>query len=114
MSIARLRRIAFGAPTEKTATLCPEAAAAKANKAPGKTKAKGHGRRRASSYAGAKRAPESHPTLKAGDVCPDCQKGKLRTQPDPAPAVEDDPGRWLPWNYKEVLAAAQPQQAVSA
>ncbi|HUF60617.1 MAG TPA: transposase, partial [Verrucomicrobiales bacterium] len=87
MSIARLRRIAFGAPTEKTATLCPEIAAAKANKAPGKAKTKGHGRRSASSYTGAKRVPVSHPTLKAGDACLDCQKGKLRTQPDRAPVI---------------------------
>ncbi|HUF63207.1 MAG TPA: IS66 family transposase [Verrucomicrobiales bacterium] len=88
MSISRLRRIAFGASTEKTAALCREGAAAEAVKAPGKTKRKGHGRRPASSYTGAKRVPVSHPTLKAGDGCPDCQKGKVRTLPEPAPVIK--------------------------
>ena len=46
-------------------------------------KRKGHGRNGASKYSGAKRVKVSHPTLKKGDRCPGCLKGKLYNNIDP-------------------------------
>ena len=37
----------------------------------------GHGRNSGASYSGAERVFCSHPTLKAGDLCPQCEKGRL-------------------------------------
>jgi transposase len=76
MSLERLRRMAFGAPTEKTATVCPAAAPAPASGL-GRRR-KGHGRAAARHYTGARRVPVPHPSLRPGQLCPDCQKGKLR------------------------------------
>ena len=45
-------------------------------KKPGK-KRKGHGRNGASSYTGAKKVTVNHETLKHGDPCPECPKGKV-------------------------------------
>jgi hypothetical protein len=87
MSLARLRRVAFGAPTEKTDTVCPPVDPAAANPKRPKRKRRGHGRNGARCYTGAKRLPVSHPILKPGDQCPACEKGKLRRQPKPAPVV---------------------------
>ncbi len=87
MSLARLRRIAFGAPTEKTATVCPPAVdGSPAPQAP-KTRRQGHGRCGAAAYTGARRVKVPHPTLKPGNPCPACGKGKLRRQPKPATAI---------------------------
>jgi hypothetical protein len=87
MSLARLRRVAFGAPTEKTATVCPPASPAPPPPAPPRRKRKGHGRQAARAYTGARRVPVSHPSLPPGAVCPACRQGKLRRQPQPAPAL---------------------------
>jgi transposase len=40
-------------------------------------KRKGHGRRGAKEYTGAERCPISHDSLKHGDRCPECLKGKV-------------------------------------
>ena len=37
----------------------------------------GHGRNGASSYTGARKETLSHPFLKKGDLCPECQRGKI-------------------------------------
>ena len=87
MSLARLRKVAFGTPTEKTATVCPPVDPPPEAEAQPQRKRKGHGRHGARSYTGARRVPVSHPTLKPGDLCPGCGKGKLRRQPKPAPAI---------------------------
>jgi hypothetical protein len=87
MSLARLRKVAFGAPTEKTATVCPPVDPAPQTEAQPPRQRKGHGRHGARSYTGARRVPVPHPTLKPGDPCPDCGQGKLRRQPRPAPAI---------------------------
>ncbi len=75
-SIQRLLRLIFGARTEKTSTVLkrssPEAATGAA-----KAKRKGHGRRAATAYWGAKKVSVPHGQLKAGDVCPGCTDGKL-------------------------------------
>jgi transposase len=87
MSLARVGKIAFGACTEKTAKICASGQAAPAKPDRPKGKRKGHGRHGSGAYTGARRIKVSHPTLKAGDNCPDCKKGKLRAQPKPAPVI---------------------------
>jgi transposase len=43
----------------------------------------GHGRNGAEAYAGARRIKVPHGSLKPGDHCPNCQKGKVYRQKDP-------------------------------
>jgi transposase len=43
----------------------------------------GHGRNGASSYTGAKKVAVTHPTIKPGDHCPGCEKGKVYPQKEP-------------------------------
>lgn len=71
-SIKRLLKMLFGSKTEK---------AEKKNTAalpkPAKPKKKGHGRNGANAYRGAKKVKVAHQTLKSGNDCPACEKGKL-------------------------------------
>jgi len=88
-TLGRLRRMLFGAKTEKTRNLlAPSDAAATSDKtqAP-KLRAKGHGRKAAQDYPGAKRVPVSHPKFHLGDLCPKCLKGKLYLLKIPARIV---------------------------
>ncbi|NVM57854.1 MAG: hypothetical protein HWN51_07030, partial [Desulfobacterales bacterium] len=63
----------------------------KANKSPPeegeKRKRKDHGRTVAASYWGAKRVQVMHQSLKAGDWCTQCGKGKLYELKTPSPIV---------------------------
>jgi len=86
-SIKRLLRLIFGARTEKTATVLrrpntPPSPVAGSDLS--KCKRKGHGRRAASVYWGAKRVAVAHAELEAGNACPDCQGGKLYDTRRPA------------------------------
>jgi len=79
LTIKRLQRILFGPSTEKTEKLLNKA---ERNRSPpggaaAKGKAKGHGRHGADSYWGAKRVRVTHQSLKVGDPCGLCGKGKL-------------------------------------
>jgi hypothetical protein len=91
VTIARLRKIIFGASTEKTSHVCGgdgDKSASKAAKALAKAdkpKPKGHGRNPASRYPGATKIRVAHPSLHAGDRCPECQRGTLG---DRAPATQ--------------------------
>jgi transposase len=97
-TIQRLRQMLFGASTEKTRNVLKknagETAAGTANgsgvdqssRLTGETgkqgfgsdsKPKGHGRNGAAAYSGATRIRVDHESLKAGDCCPLCEKGKL-------------------------------------
>ncbi|MBN1611989.1 MAG: transposase, partial [Polyangiaceae bacterium] len=112
-SIRRLRQMLFGARTEKTSTIfkdedllgeqapgsdevagdgdgvvsAPSAESKAAKGSRPKRKVKGHGRNGAADYHGAEHVPVSHPTLKRGDPCPACPKGKLYPVKDPATLV---------------------------
>jgi transposase len=100
-SIGRLRTLLFGARTEKTDTLFPDppadagAAAAPpggstntdASGTEGRPRRPGHGRNGAASYPGATTVCLKHGTLHAGERCPECLKGKLYAQPQPAVLV---------------------------
>ncbi len=110
-SIARLRKLLFGATTEKTADVVGRAASTPAasggqepddensnldagSSAPSgspaaspeeaaKEKKPGHGRNGAKDYPGATRVKVRHQSLKPGDACPDCLRGKAYEMADP-------------------------------
>ena len=82
MTLRKLRHMIFGPKTEKTSRVCPSPDSAAAKKPKGKRK--GHGRIKAKNYTGARWQFVAHPEFKAGDLCPDCLKGKLRVQKTPA------------------------------
>ena len=88
-SLARLRRMIFGAKTEKACKLLPATMAAIAAilSGPAKPKARGHGRKGAKDYPAARRVPVPHPHHKAGDLCPKCLKAKLHRFATPARLV---------------------------
>jgi transposase len=88
VTLARLRKMIFGARTEKTSQVCGDeqheknhTEEAKALAAGDKPKRKGHGRNPASRYPGATKNSIRHPTLRAGDRCPSCQRGTLGSRP---------------------------------
>jgi transposase len=100
MTIERLRRILFGASTEKTDKVFPDpppgegsagspAGAGDTPSASGTPPPRrpGHGRNGAAAYPGATKVCLKHGTLHAGDRCPECLKGKLYAQPQPAVLV---------------------------
>jgi hypothetical protein len=90
-SIARLRQLLFGAPTEKTGAVLKEAG----NKPPGgpeagqqeKAKRPGQGRNGAAAYTGAARQKVAHATLQGGEACQGCLKGKVYPLQEPAVRV---------------------------
>jgi len=88
ISIARLKRMLFGPSTETTAKVFPPQPRTDpaSDPAPGEPKAKrqGHGRHGSKDYPGAKRVPIAHPTLKVGQLCPQCLRAKLYLLKTPA------------------------------
>ena len=94
-SINRLRRIAFGATTEKTRAVLGQDRSNRVESqedgvtdtdatgkkgAPCKAKRRGHGRHCAAAYTGAPRVKIPHPHLLHADRCPACNSGKVRLQ----------------------------------
>jgi transposase len=87
-TIDRLRRMLFGASTEKTSQVIGETTAADASGGiVEKPKRPGHGRNGAAAYTGADKVKVPHPTLHGGDCCPECEKGKVYPLADPAVLV---------------------------
>jgi transposase len=88
-TMGRLARMIFGAKTEKTSQLFPQPPPAgfQGAAAAPPPKRKGHGRRSAADYPGAKRVQVPHPQLHPGDPCPDCRQGKLYLLKRPAQIV---------------------------
>lgn len=103
-SIQRLRRLIFGSGTETTRRVLGEAAggaggdASSAEGATGtpattsggneeKAKRPGHGRNGAVAYRGAEKVTVVHESLTHGVACPACDRGKVYTQPRPAPLL---------------------------
>jgi len=84
-SIRRLLRMLFGERTEKLKdviknqdkSLNSETASENTTDKGNKAKPKGHGRKAAADYNGAEQIKVLHATLKIGDNCPGCLKGKL-------------------------------------
>ena len=100
MTIERLRRMLFGARTEKTDKIFPDApkehdaaGATPSSDAPpgeaGKQRPRrpGHGRNGADAFTGAVKVCVVHGTLHHGERCPQCLKGKLYVQSQPAVLV---------------------------
>lgn len=79
-TIARLRKMLFGANTEKTRDVLKGARAKRGGKKTGskaQRKAPGHGRNGAAAYTGANREKVAHPSLHGGETCGGCLKGKV-------------------------------------
>ncbi len=97
-SIERLKRMLFGARTEKSSAVLGEpstgeeaAAEEKAGEKPdgseGGKKRQGHGRNGAAAYLGAEKLSIPHPSLHGGDVCPHCAIGKVYPMQEPGVRV---------------------------
>ena len=80
-SIKRLLGYLFGAPTETAKNIFPADGLQKTEPSKDSDKPKeprkGHGRLGIDSYAGARLVKLAHPSLTAGDSCPECPKGKV-------------------------------------
>jgi transposase len=84
VSLKRLLRYLLGAPTETAKNLFPknnskDAQAPEPKEPAGEQKAKrkGHGRHGSASYTGGSHVKVPHPSLKPGDCCPGCPKGRV-------------------------------------
>lgn len=89
-TIERLRRILFGASTEKTDKIFPDAAQPDSMPATDhrqRPRAPGHGRNGADAFVGAVKIVVPHARLHHGDRCPQCVRGKLYAQAHPAVLV---------------------------
>jgi transposase len=100
-TIARLRKLIFGASTEKTREVLGEEPASDGVGAAGedkpageqsgaagdKPKRPGHGRNGAAAYRGATRVKVLHASLCRGEACPACLKGKVYPMSEPAVLV---------------------------
>ena len=88
ISIARLKRMLFGHSTETTAKIFPPKPGTDPGSdpapAPAPAKRKGHGRNGSKDYPGATRVKIPHPTLKVGQLCPQCLRAKLYLLKTPA------------------------------
>jgi transposase len=94
-TISRLRKILFGASTEKTRNILAKESgkgetpaesqqAASPEDKPKEEKPKGHGRNGAAAFTGAKRVQVLHGSLMPGQRCTKCEKGKLYRIKEPA------------------------------
>lgn len=77
------------ATTEKTRVVLERAGVKPApdEQAKPKNKRKGHGRNPARAFDGAEKVNVAHPTLKTGDACPECLKGRVYPLKEPAVRV---------------------------
>jgi transposase len=91
-TLDKLRRLLCHSSTEKTKTVLKQAGIEtdeKKHKPPdtAKSKVPGHGRNGAAAYRGARKVEVSHASLKSGDQCPDCRRGKVYPQREPGVLV---------------------------
>lgn len=73
--------------TEKTSAVLPPDAAPAGKPDAGESAPVGHGRNPAAVFRGANRVAVAHPTLHSGDTCPECRRGKVYCQKEPATLV---------------------------
>jgi transposase len=85
-TIERLRRMLFGAGSEKTSRVMREGQSCRDGGGQ-KPRAPGHGRNGAAAYRGAQKVEVAHLSLSAGDRCPECPKGKVYPLGEPAVLV---------------------------
>ena len=86
-TLQSLRNLLCSAQTEKTASVLKRAGITTDQPQPPKPKAPGHGRHAAKAYRGAHKIHVAHVSLKAGDPCPECQRGKVYLQHEPGVLV---------------------------
>jgi transposase len=100
-SIERLKRMLFGAGTEKTREVLGEAptrdtppsieedsGVEEHPQGPDTAgQREGHGRNAAAAYTGARKVQIGHPSLHSGDACPGCQTGKVYPMSEPSKLV---------------------------
>jgi transposase len=86
-TISQLRALLMKPSTEKTDKVLEQVGLKPSSKSPlpgrGVKKKPGHGRNGAEAYRGAERIQVSHASLKPGDHCPECLKGKVYEQKEP-------------------------------
>jgi transposase len=87
-TLQSLRNLLCSAQTEKTASVLKRAGV-KTDKPPASPKPKppGHGRHGAKAYRGAHKVHVGHSSLKTGDLCPECHRGKVYLQREPGVLV---------------------------
>jgi len=73
--------------TEKTSAVLPSDTASAGKPDTSESAPAGHGRNPAAAFRGANKIAVAHPTLHSGDTCPECQRGKLYHQKEPATLV---------------------------
>ena len=73
--------------TEKTSAVLPPDAAPAGKPETGESAPAGHGRNGAAAFTGANRVAVAHATLHSGDPCPECRRGKVYRQKEPATLV---------------------------
>jgi transposase len=73
--------------TEKTSAVLPRDAAAAGKPKTGESAPAGHGRHSAAAFTGANRVAIAHASVHAGDLCPECLRGKVYRQKEPAALV---------------------------
>jgi transposase len=77
-SLGRLCKYLFGAPTETARNVLKDVRPSPSQEKPERSeKRKGHGRKPASDYNGGNKISLEHPSLKSGERCPECEKGKI-------------------------------------
>ena len=99
-SIQRLRKLLFGASTEKLRNIINETLghddqqqdkqqqdSQSDTSGQNKTQPKGHGRNGAGAYVGGEKVQVAHPSLQGGDACPRCKKGKVYETSEPSRLV---------------------------
>ena len=99
-SVSRLRKLLFGASTEKTSRVFGKTTGDKPGKDPSRAnggaldkpkkpdaKRPGHGRNGVAAYTGANKVKVPHPSLDTGDGCPACAKGRVYPLSDPSTLV---------------------------
>ncbi len=73
--------------TEKTSAVLPQDAAPAGKPETGESARAGHGRHSAAAFRGANRVTIAHATLHSGDLCPECRRGRVYRQKEPATLV---------------------------
>ena len=87
-TLQSLRNLLCQAQTEKTAAVLKRVGVhTEKTPAEPKPKAPGHGRHGATAYRGAHKVQVSHASLKPGDRCRECQRGRVYPQRDPGVLV---------------------------
>jgi hypothetical protein len=73
--------------TEKTSAVLPPDTAPSGASDASESAPAGHGRNPAAAFHGANKVAVTHPTLHSGDTCPECLRGRVYRQKEPATLV---------------------------